>query len=56
MEVGGGLAGMRPGAHLLQQVSTVRCPAHLLLLTMGLAMTWLTADSVNAVKMASPAR
>jgi hypothetical protein len=44
------------GADLEQEVGAAGCPAHLLFLTVRLLMTWLTADSVNAVEMASPAR
>jgi hypothetical protein len=44
------------GADLQQEVGAAGCPAHLLFLTMRLLITWLTADSVTAVEMASPAR
>jgi hypothetical protein len=44
------------GADPEQEAGAPGCPAHLLFLAMRLAMTWLTAGSVNAVEMASPAR
>jgi hypothetical protein len=57
VEVAGKLVVEDAGADLQQQVGAAWCPAHLLFfLTMRLLMTWLTADSVNAVEMASPAR
>ena len=43
-------------ADLQHQVGATGCSARLLFFTMRLATTWLTADSVNAVEMASPAR
>jgi hypothetical protein len=55
VEVGGQVVVEDPGADLEQQVGAAGCPPHLLLLTMRLLITWLTADSVNAVEMASPA-
>jgi hypothetical protein len=56
VEVVGELVVEDAGADLEQQVGAARGPAHLLFLTMRLAMTWLTTDSVNAVEIASPAR
>ena len=55
-EVAGELVVQDASADLEQQVGAARGPAQLLFSTMRLAMTWLTADSVNAVEMASPAR
>jgi hypothetical protein len=49
VEVVGELVVEDSGADLQQRVSTAWGPAHLLLLTMRLLITWLTADSVNAV-------
>ena len=56
MKVAGELVVEDVGADLEQEAGAAGCPAHLLFLTMRLLMTWLTADSVNAVEMASPAR
>ena len=52
-EVAGKLVVESAGADLEQEVGAV-VPAHLLFLTVRLLMTWLTADSVDAVQMASP--
>jgi len=45
-----------PGADLQEQMGTEEVPAHLLLLTMRLLITWLTVHSTNEVEMASLVR
>ena len=47
VEVAGELVVEDAGADLEQEVGAAGRPAHLLLLTMRLLMTWLTADSVK---------
>jgi hypothetical protein len=56
VKVGGELVVEDAGADLEQEMGAAERPAHLLFLTMRLLMTWLTADPVKAVEMASPAR
>jgi hypothetical protein len=57
VEVVGEVVVEDSGADLEQQVGSAGCPAHLLFFDqMRLLMTWLTADSTNAVEMVSPAR
>ena len=56
MEVAGELVVEDAGAALEQEVGAAGVQRICCFLTMRLAMTRLTADSVNAVEMASPAR
>ncbi|GEM_PF-4529459 len=56
VEVVGELVIEDAGADLEQEVGAAGCPTHLLFLYHALADDRLTADSVNAVEMASPAR
>jgi hypothetical protein len=55
-EVVGQVVVEDPGADLEQHVCASGRPAHLLLLTMRLEMTWLIADSTKELEMVSPAR
>ena len=56
VEVAGELVVEDAGAALEQEVGAAGVQRICCFLTMRLLITWLTADSVNAVEMASPAR
>lgn len=55
-EVVGQVVVEDPGADLEQQVGTAGVQRICCLLTIRLAITWLTADSTKALEMPSPAR